>query len=62
MLRLEVKRRVGAVGDAKHPAEGSRWISGGRFDLDDVSAPVSQDAAGAGSSYPHSELDDADSG
>ena len=57
---VEIERRVlrlrGARGQREHRAHR---IAGRRLDLDDLGAPVAQDAAGRWSGDPHAELDDA---
>ena len=64
MLRLErlsiSNGGLRAVVEAEHPAERPAGVTGRRFDLDDVGAPVGHDAAGRRSGHPHAELDNLD--
>ena len=59
---VEIERRVAGAVAADHPAERARRVTGRRFHLDDVSAPVGEDAAGSRAGDPHAEFDDADAG
>jgi hypothetical protein len=55
---VELERRVGVQLAAEHLAEDARRVARGRLHLDDVGAPVGEDAAGGRPGHPHPQLDD----
>jgi hypothetical protein len=56
---VELEDRVVRHVATEHPLERSRRVAGGRLDLDDVGAPVGENATGRGPGHPHADLDDA---
>ena len=57
---VELEQRVDVEVAAEHALERSGRIALGRLDLDDVGAPVGEDAARTRAGDPHAELDDPD--
>src|SRR5690606_37943202 len=57
VVHLELRREAAAAEEGAEPAER---VSCRRLDLDDVGAPIGEDAGGRRSRHPHADLDGAD--
>src|SRR3546814_7930339 len=53
---VELEHGVVVDGAAEERPEGACRVAGGRFDLDDVGAPVGQQARRSRPGHPHAEL------